>query len=105
MIPHIGTLQERVDRRVRAILESMPSKQISLDDLIKRLLKEFHCPKPTLYRYIANLDYLERLDLPNSRAKLCRLKAAPVSPVVKEDIQKTIDDLIEQLQNLPTGEW
>jgi hypothetical protein len=101
---YIGTLHERVNRRVYAILESIPSKQILLDDLIKRLLKEFECPKPTLYRYIAELDYLERLDLPNSRKKICRLKSAPISPIVTDNIQKTIDDLITQLRNLPTGD-
>lgn len=69
-----GTLRERVGRSVQVILEGIPSKQMSMADLIKRLQKEYSCPKPTLYHYIAELDYIERLDVPHSNAKLCRMK-------------------------------
>ena len=83
-----GTLRDRVNKSVRAILETMPNKQIPLDDLIKRLQKEYHRPKATFYHYIADFDYVERLDIPNSHAKLCRMK----------DTQRT--ELFPQVQNI-----
>ncbi len=69
-----GTLRKKISERVRSILETSPSKQIPLADLLIRLRKEYNCPKTTLYQYIAQLDYIERVNIPNSTAKLCRLK-------------------------------
>lgn len=83
-----GTLREKVNISVRTILEAVPNKQIPLDDLIKRLQKEYRHPKATFYQYIADLDYVERLDIPNSHAKLCRMK----------DIQRA--ELFPQVQNI-----
>jgi DNA-directed RNA polymerase delta subunit len=70
----IGNLRDKVSKRVRAILEATPNEQMPLNDLIQYLLKECRCPEKTLYRYIADLDFVERLYLPDSRAKICRLK-------------------------------
>jgi hypothetical protein len=71
-----GTLRQQVSESVRAILEAAPNKQMSLAELITHLQKEYDCPKATLYQYIANLDYIERLDIPNSNAKICHIKDA-----------------------------
>src|SRR5260370_21355970 len=89
-----GTLRDRVNKSVYAILEASPNKQILLDDLIKRLIKEHPCPKHTLYRYIADLDYVERLNIPNSNAKLCRLKEARVLEVPINGTPDHLDELI-----------
>ncbi len=69
-----GTLRQRINDSVRDILETAPNKEMSLSEIIVQLRKEYTCPKPTLYQYIADLDYIERLDIPNSRIKICRMK-------------------------------
>src|ERR1019366_2015539 len=69
-----GNLRERISKSVRVILETMPDKQMPLASLIVLLQKEYNCPKPTLYQYIAHLDYIERINIPNSTARLCRIK-------------------------------
>ena len=47
---------------------------MSLSEIILRLQRENNCPKATLYQYIANLDYIERLNIPNTQKKICRMK-------------------------------
>ncbi len=84
----IGTLRQRISESVLHILESTPDKQMSLSELIKCLQKEYNCPKSTLYQYIAGIDNILRLDVPNTSTKLCRMK----------DIQK--ESLLPQIQNI-----
>lgn len=81
-------LRQRVSESVRNILETMPDKQISLPKLLVLLQKEYNCPKASLYHYIAGLDYIEKIDVPNSKAKMCRIR----------DIQRS--DLFPQVQNI-----
>lgn len=88
-----GTLRERVSRSVQVILEGMPGKQMSMADLMKRLQKEYSCPKPTLYHYIAELDYMERLNVPHSNAKLCRMKDTKDKEAFPQAYSIATDDL------------
>jgi len=69
-----GDLRHRINESVRNILETTPNKEMSLSEIIVRLQRENNCPKATLYQYIANLDYIERLNIPNTQKKICRMK-------------------------------
>ncbi|MDQ2885660.1 MAG: hypothetical protein M3Y39_06195 [Chloroflexota bacterium] len=102
-----GNLQERISRSVRAILEAMPGKQMSLADLIIRLRREYNCPKATLYQYIARLDYIERVNVSGSKTKMCRIKDAQgtqlfqqtqniTNVILREDVQKALSNLTEE---------
>jgi hypothetical protein len=68
------TLRQQVGEAVRRFLEVAPGKQMALAELIARLQKEYNCPDKTLYHYIADLDYVERIDVPGSRMKVCRIE-------------------------------
>jgi hypothetical protein len=70
------TLREKVRQTAREILEKRPGKQMLLAELISDLMREYHCPKKTLYQYVAHTDYVERIDVPGSRMKICRLRGA-----------------------------
>ena len=83
-----GTLHQRISESVRGLLEAAPNKQMPLSELIARLQKEYKSPKATLYTYIAGLDYVERLDIPNSHGKICRIK------------EERRSDLFPQVQNI-----
>ncbi len=73
----IPTLRQKVGEAVRIALEKAPGKQIGLAELIASLLKQYDCPKHTLYQYVAHLDFVERLSVPDSKIKLCRMKGSP----------------------------
>jgi hypothetical protein len=81
-------LRQRVSESIKNILEDMPDKQISLPKLLALLQKEYNCPKSTIYHYIAGLDYIEKIDVPNSNAKMCRMRGPQRS------------DLFPQIQNI-----
>jgi hypothetical protein len=102
-----GTLREQVSESVRSILETAHNKQMSLSELIKRLRREYYCPKATLYQYIAHLDFVERINVPHSSAKICRLKKVHdalvfpqieniVNPILREKIERTLLFLNEE---------
>ncbi len=102
-----GTLRDRVSRSARAILETMPGKQMPLADLLLRLRKEYNCPKATLYQYIAHLDCIERVHIPNSTAKLCRIKETLgtqllqqtqniANVTLRDNVRSTLFDLTEE---------
>lgn len=67
------TIFERIDEAVRNILESRPGKQIELQELHTQLVKEYGFLEATVYNYISRLDYLEKVEIPGSKTKLCRL--------------------------------
>lgn len=100
------TLRQRISKSVRAILEAAPNKQMALTKLIVRLQKEYSCPKATIYQYISGLDYIERLDIPHSRAKLCRMKDTGfnlfpqtqhiVNPTLREKVERALPFLTEE---------
>jgi len=100
-----GTLRDRVNKGVRAILEAAPNKQLSYRDLMNRLQKEHRYSEDTLYRYIKDLDYVERLNIPNSSAKVCRLKDEHAAVEIRSDtLDNRADELIQQLRALQTGD-
>jgi Sigma-70, region 4/Bacterial RNA polymerase, alpha chain C terminal domain len=101
---NVASLHEKISKSVRTILEAAPNKQINLNDLIKCLMKEYSCPKATLYQYIAALEYIERLEIPNSRKKLCCLKNSSISVTTMSNTKTGLDELIKQLQDLETGD-
>lgn len=99
-----GTLREKIMKSVKLILESAPNKQISLTDLVYRLQKEYSCPKATLYQYIAHMDDVEKISIPNSSTKICRIKdmhtaqlsqqAMEISNVLlRENVLRALPDL------------
>lgn len=105
--PDAGTLRERVSKNVRIILEAMPNKQMLMSDLIKRLQKEVSCTKATLYQYIGNLDYIERIDIPNSNVKLYRMKDKPSAdlfPQVQNIANSTLREKVERTLPFLTDE-
>lgn len=102
-----GTLRQRISEKVRGILETAPNKQISLAELIVRLRKEYNCPKATLYRYIADLEYIERLDVPGSRVKILCMKGTQgtelfpqvqtiTNTILREHVNKAVFFLTEE---------
>jgi len=68
------TLREQVDETVRGILEAAPNRQVSLAELVKRVLRKYNCPKHTAYQYISKLDYVERFDVAGAGVKMCKIK-------------------------------
>lgn len=70
------TLQQEVGQTAKEILEKRPGKQMLLAELIDNLEREYHCSRKTLYQYVAHMDYVERIDVPGSRMKICRLRGA-----------------------------
>jgi DNA-directed RNA polymerase delta subunit len=68
------TIFEKVDDAVRKILESRPGKQIVLAELLSLLIDKYGFLDKTIYQYVSKLEYLEKVDIPGSKTKLCRLK-------------------------------
>src|SRR5260370_3226997 len=98
------TLRDRVNHSVRAILEAAPNKQLPYRDLVNHLCKEYRYSQHTLRRYIKDLDYVEQLNIPNSRAKLCRLNDARAEVEIRSSTLNSQDELIQQLRTLQTGD-
>ncbi len=97
---HNGTLHQRISASVRGILEATSNKQMFLAELIADLQKEYNCSKTTLYRYIANLDYIDRLEISNSNAKYIRIKISQRSdlfPQVQHIADSTLKEKIERV--------
>lgn len=71
------TLREQTSDRVRVILQSQPNHEISMGELLNRLIMEFQRPKATFYSYLAGLDFLECVASPGGgHGKTCRFKTA-----------------------------
>jgi hypothetical protein len=102
-----GTLRQRISDSSRGILEAAPNKQMALAELIIRLQKEYDCPKATLYQYIADIDYVERLEVPGSHVKLLRIKGTQgtdLFPQVQNIINTTLKEKVERVLSFLTEE-
>jgi len=75
----VPTLRQKIGEAVRTTLEKASAKQMELAELITSLTKQYDCPKPTLYQYVAHLDFVERLTEPDSKIKLVRIKGSQES--------------------------
>ena len=95
---HKPTLFQQVDEAVHTILEQAPDKQVALADLISELQKKFAYNATTLYSYIGRLEYIERIDVPGSKTRICHLKGAStlvsfpqVAAIKNETLRAKID--------------
>jgi Bacterial RNA polymerase, alpha chain C terminal domain/Sigma-70, region 4 len=68
------TLRQLIYESAREILVSAPNKQMPLNELVSRLKTKHSAARYTIYAYVSNLDYLERVELPGGIGKLCRIK-------------------------------
>jgi len=69
-----GNLRHRVSEYVRNVLETAPSKEITLAELVILVQKKCACPRATAYQYVSHLDFVESIEVPHLKGKLCRLK-------------------------------
>jgi hypothetical protein len=69
-------LRQKVEDATRRILTAARGKDLRYVDLINQLQAEIGCPKPTLYSYVADLDFVEIVSIPGQGGKLCHLKDA-----------------------------
>lgn len=79
------TIFEKVDHAVRKVLESKPGKQIVLAELVLQLQNDYGFLDKTIYQYVSRLEYLEKVDIPGSNTKLCRLTDQPFFDIRKSD--------------------
>ena len=101
------TLREQVCNATYRILDAEPRKEMPHAQLIARLQQEFQCPRPTLYSYVAKLDFVTRFAEPGSTTKICRLKgnhdqeslrrvAQEIGNAdLKENVERAVDYLTE----------
>jgi len=72
-----GSLYQSICLSVKSTLEDQPNKQMPLADLAASLKKEHKAPKGTVYAYLSSMNFIEKLAIPGSQRKLCRLKCLP----------------------------
>jgi hypothetical protein len=65
---------QKAEKTVRDMFETEPSKQIELSKLIAELQTKTGLAKQTAYAYISRMDFLKKIDLPESRTRVCRVK-------------------------------
>ncbi|MBK7920008.1 MAG: hypothetical protein IPJ94_27880 [Chloroflexi bacterium] len=68
------TLRVLVSETVKETLESSPGGQIALSELISLLVEKFKRRDKTFYHYIADLEYVQKFTIPDTRVVMCRLK-------------------------------
>ncbi|MDQ1636896.1 MAG: hypothetical protein QOF62_235 [Pyrinomonadaceae bacterium] len=59
---------------VRDMLQSESSNQIELAKLVEELVSKHSFLNKTAYQYISRMDFIEKIDLPESGVRICRLK-------------------------------
>ncbi len=70
-----ATLGEKISERIKEIINASPDKQILLSELVKRLREEFKFNnRPEPYGYVQRAEFVEVIELPNQRQKICRIK-------------------------------
>ncbi len=65
---------QKAVKAVREIFESEPSKQIALSTLRKALQTKNNLPKQSAYQYIARMNFLKKVDLPETHTRVCRIE-------------------------------
>ena len=69
-----NTLRSRVEASVRGTLEEAPPEGVLLHEVLTKLVSETGAPEHTLRNYVAHLPWLEQVQLPGSRYKMCRIR-------------------------------
>lgn len=103
-----ATIREQVTQLVCKKLADAPDNALPLDRLVAWLQTQVACPKPTLYRYIDELDLIEKRALVGSRSKLCCLvsvntelfpEVSTISPeTLRHEVERAVKNLtVEQV--------
>jgi hypothetical protein len=72
--PKKSTLRQKVAKTTRAILAEAPGQQIALYEVVNRLEETYKRSRKTFYRYISDLDFVEKFTVPDVGKTMCRLK-------------------------------
>jgi hypothetical protein len=94
------TLRQKVNEAVRKMLEEAPAHELPLAEVVARLHRKYNHPEKTFYQYIAGLEFVERIDVPGSRAKLCRLKGTRQDlsfPQIRDIGNETLKSKVERV--------
>lgn len=70
------TAKQKAERAVKDILEAEANKQMELRSLVARMQNEYSLSNKSCYFYIAQMTFVEKIDLPDSKVKICRLKGS-----------------------------
>ncbi len=98
------TMHEQIAQRVREILLSVPNHEILLSKLIDILNDNFHTSQRTLfYGYISKMEFVEKIPVPGTRMKICRLREArqisypQISKISNPDLRVKVERALQFL--------
>lgn len=99
-----ATLLKQIEESTYNILSTAPNKQMSMAELILQLTKQLGCSPTTAYNYLTALDFIERINIPGSTKKICRLKGEIASNSVRkstlhERVSASVRGILEAAPN------
>ena len=96
------SLRQQVQESAYSILDAAPNKQMPMAELIHQLHRQFERPENTLYAYVQAMNSIERIDVPNSRTKICRVSGAMNnidSGNLRDKVSKRVRAILEATPN------
>jgi hypothetical protein len=66
--------KHEVQEVARHLLVTSPQKQMLLSELATSIVKQSGIPKSAVYRYLSEAEFIEKVDVSGSNAKMCRLR-------------------------------
>ena len=85
------TKLQRAKTLVREMLEKEPSSQIELSKIVEELKSKYGYHEKTAYQYISRMDFVEKIDLPESGVRICRIKGKKTATFPQLEVLKTLD--------------
>jgi len=92
------SLRKRVEETAYEILKAAPDKQMPMTELIHQLSIQLEGATTTFYNYLHSMDFIQWIDVPNSRTKIGRLREMQKSAnggTLRERIGESVRSILD----------